>query len=231
MEGAPAAPSWHRREEARRIREIEEDRLEEVTRQATLEALYRYPSPAPKHFFGWLRETIAHHTLTFLKGELTDIQTVWHRADEAEAMQAVLAGLEGADPPPMAERSHFDRWQRRIRPLYDAVGAYTEIAEVRQACHTAVARLAPRQRQVINEHFYGGREAADIAAGMRVSWLTIYNTKAQALSNLHDDDCFFMALCGLRLVRDSVRKEQLAERYPDGRLPDGRRLIHIHEAA
>jgi hypothetical protein len=46
-----------------------------------------------------------------------------------------------------------------------------------------------------------------------------------------DDDCFFMALCSMRLVRDSERKAQLREKYPDGRLKDGRRIVHINEAA
>ncbi len=60
---------------------------------------------------------------------------------------------------------------------------------------------------------------------------TVYNSKAQALRNLNDDDCFFMALCGMRLVRDSERRAQLMEKYPDGRLKDGRRIVHIDEAA
>jgi hypothetical protein len=44
------APDWHRREEAKRLREIEKHRLYEVTFDAVLEALYRYPTPSPARF-------------------------------------------------------------------------------------------------------------------------------------------------------------------------------------
>ena len=40
LEGPSAAPAFHRREEARRIRDIERERLFDVTRTASLEALY-----------------------------------------------------------------------------------------------------------------------------------------------------------------------------------------------
>jgi hypothetical protein len=64
-----------------------------------------------------------------------------------------------------------------------------------------------------------------------VSPSTIYNQKATAQRKLHDDDCFFFALSRLGAVRDRVRAESLAEKYPDGRLPDGRRIVHIGLAA
>lgn len=109
LEGSSAVPALHRREEARRIRDIERERLFDVTRMATLEALYRYPSPPPANFFGWLRETIAHRTLDFVRGE------------DAEAMQAFLSGLETASPPALADDRGLARWRRRmgVHPLYD----------------------------------------------------------------------------------------------------------------
>jgi RNA polymerase sigma factor (sigma-70 family) len=233
LEGSGPTPSWHRREEARRVDEIERERLFEVTRQATLETIYRYPSPPPKHFFGWLRESIAHRTLNFLQKELSELETAVYHADEAAAMQALLAGLGDAKPPLLADSAGFASWRFRARqrPLYEAVQGFWRLDQVRSICRTALDRLPPGQRAVIASHFYEGMEAQDIADERGVSRSTVYNLKAQGLQKLHDDDCFFVALCGLRIVRDKVRREALAERYPDGRLPDGRRLVVIDEAA
>jgi len=86
------APAAFRREEAKRLAEIERGRLVDVTRQAMFEAIDRFPSPPPKHLFGWLRETVAHFTLNFLHGELAEVQTTRLRAQEAEAMQASSGG-------------------------------------------------------------------------------------------------------------------------------------------
>jgi hypothetical protein len=60
--------NWGNREEARMIRHIEREQLFDVTREAALEAVFRYPSPPPPRFFLWLRETIAHRALDKLKG-------------------------------------------------------------------------------------------------------------------------------------------------------------------
>lgn len=230
LEGSSASPSWHRREEARRVNDIERDRLHDVTRQAVVEALYKYPSSSPAHFFGWLRETIAHRTLDFLGGELAEIEIATHRLEENEAIQAVLAGLEGAEAPAATERPGYRRWERRMLPLYPAVGKFSEIAGVRRVCRTAVGRLPAKQQAVIEKHFYEGLEPQQIADESGVSRSTVYNHKAQALRNLHEDDCFFIALCGLRVVRDSARRANLMERHPDGHLPDGRRVVYIDAA-
>jgi hypothetical protein len=69
----------------------------------------------------------------------------------------------------------------------------------------------------------------DLAAHRGVSSSTIYNTKQQAQARLRADDCFFAALHGIGVVRD--RALALAVRYPDGRMPDGRRIVHIDHAA
>lgn len=231
LEGSSPAPSWHQREEAKRVSDIERDRLHDVTRHAVVEALYKYPTTSPPHFFGWLRETVAHRTLDFLGGELSEIEIATHRREESGAIQAVLAGLEGADGPVAAERPGYGRWERRMLPLYPTVAKFSEVAEVRQVCRTAVKRLPPKQQDVIEKHFYGGLEPQQIALETGVSRSTVYNHKAQALRNLHKDDCFFMALCAMRIVRDSARRATLMARHPDGRLPDGRRLVYVEMAA
>lgn len=85
LDGPSPTPSANRREEAKRVAAIERDRLAEVTRVAVFEAIYRFPSPAPNHLFGWLRETVAHFTLDFLKEELAELETSSLRYREAEA--------------------------------------------------------------------------------------------------------------------------------------------------
>lgn len=230
LEGSSTSSIWHRREEARRVNDIERDRLHDVTRHAVVEALYKYPSSSPAPFFGWLRETVAHRTLDFLGGELAEIEIATHRLEEGEAIQAVLAGLEGIEAPAATERPGYRRWERRMLPLYPAVAKFSEIAGVRRVCRTAVDRLPAKQRMVIEKHFYDGLEPQQIAEESGVARSTVYNHKAQALHNLHEDDCFFMALCGLRVVRDSARRAKLIERYPDGHRPDGRRMVYIDAA-
>ena len=45
------------------------------------------------------------------------------------------------------------------------------------------------------------------------------------------DDCFFTALYQLGILRDRTRAAEIAARYPNGRLPDGRRIVVIDQAA
>lgn len=226
-----AAPAANRREEARRVAAIERDRLSEVTRVAVFEAIYRFPSPAPNHLFGWLRETVAHFTLDFLKEELAELETSTLRGREAEAMQAFLGGFEEVEPPSLGEEGGFRNWHFGVRWLYGPVAEYLNYHEVRSVCRTAVDRLPRRQRDVIDGEFYNQETPQEIAQRQGVARSTVYNSKAQALASLGKDDCFFMALCGMELVRDSERRAQIEEKYPEGRLKDGRRIVHIDQAA
>lgn len=223
-------PSSHRREEVRRLNEIERDRLHDVTRDAVMHALYRYPSPPPAHFFGWLKQTVSFRTLDFLRDELSELETTSPRREEADAMQAFLAGFAGASPPALGEEGGFRRWHFQVRSLWEPTERYLRLREVRTICRTAVDRLPKKQRAIIDAEFYAGMEPAKIAEQQGIKRSTVYNHKAQALRNLHEDDCFFMALCGMEIVRDVVRRDQLREKYPEGRLPDGRRIVHIEAA-
>lgn len=51
------------------IKHVERQELSDVTREAALEALFKFPSPAPDGLFPWLRETIAYRALDKLRGE------------------------------------------------------------------------------------------------------------------------------------------------------------------
>jgi hypothetical protein len=52
-----------RRGEMKVLHYIERQRLEDVTRNAVLEAIVSYPATSPASLFGWLRETIAQRAL------------------------------------------------------------------------------------------------------------------------------------------------------------------------
>jgi hypothetical protein len=76
-----------------------------------------------------------------------------------------------------------------------------------------------------------GGEPRQFAARRRVATSTVYNHKAQALRNLHGDDVFFSGVYALGKVRDHARAKAIAERYPEGRLANGRRTVAIDQAA
>jgi DNA-directed RNA polymerase specialized sigma24 family protein len=225
--------SWANREEARMIRHAERERLYDVTREAALEAVFRYPAKPPARFFLWLRETIAQRALDKLRAELPQALTVSNSAEEAEAIQDVLAGFENVDPPAKSDRGGYRAWraQVRMRDVFDVVTEFFQHDPVVEACRVAVGRLPKAQREIIDGVFYNDIEVPDLAERRDVSPSTIYNHKAKAQETLRTDDVFFSTLYSLQRVRDRVRAQRLAASYPDGVLPDGRRIVHIDQAA
>jgi DNA-directed RNA polymerase specialized sigma24 family protein len=228
-----SSTSWHRREEAMRLAEVERQTLFDVTRAALLDVLYRYPTPPPKKFFSWLRATIAHGALDHLRHELPDLETTKRTRAEAEAIQEALHDLQSLESPEMRAAPNLAYWRRQIhmRDVFEIAESYYEHATVRHICSAAVGRLPLRQREVVEFLFFQGGEPDELATSRSIATSTVYNHKAQALRNLHADDIFFTSLCALGKVRDQARAEQLAKRYPDGRLRDGRRVVHIDQAA
>lgn len=224
--------NWGNRAEARMIQHVERQQLFDVTREAALEALYKFPTPAPDRFFRWLREAIAHRALDKLRGDLPEVAASKHSAAEAEAIQAALAGFEQVEGPTMSDRSGIRSWRSRVhmRDVFDVVEDFFQNDAVREACQAAVGRLPERQREVITGYFFEEAAVPDLAERRGVSESTIYNHKSQAEKKLHDDDLFFSALITLDRVRDRARVESLAERYPGGLYPDGRRIVHIEAA-
>lgn len=230
LEEPTAEPSAYRREEAKRVNEIDRGRVHDLARDAVMHALYRYPSPSPDHFFGWLKETVAYRALDFLRDELAERDTTYRR-DEAEALQEFLAGFDDVAPPALGQEGGFRRWRIQVWSLYEPARLYMQFREVKSLCRIAVDRLPRKQQAIIEAEFYEGKRAGEIAQERGIARSTVYNHKAQALRNLHDDDCFFMALCGMEIVRDAVRRDRILEKCPDGRLPDGRRIVFIQNAA
>lgn len=231
LDARPAGPAsdWRRREEASRLHEIDHQQMLDVVRVAMLEALHAYPSPPPDRLFPWLRATVAHGALTQLKRELPEILTTSRTAVEASAMQEALAGLSVFEAPRMREAAGRAAWRREIdmRSVFAIAQEYYRHGEVRKTCAAAVGRLGVRQREVIRALFFEGVLPRELAARRKVTRSTVYNHKSQALRRLENDDVFFAALCELGQVRDRARVLELRRRYPDGRLPDGRRIVAI----
>jgi hypothetical protein len=102
---------WRDRTQARTIQQIERQTLYDVTREAIVEAIFRYPTPPPDKLFPWFRTVASRHALIQLRKDLTDAKTSMGAA-EAEALQLALAGLEDADSPAMRERGGLWKWRR-----------------------------------------------------------------------------------------------------------------------
>ncbi len=237
VRGGLAAPvkdvKWSNTSEARMLDYVERERLYDVTREAALRAVFRYPIPAPKAFFPWLRGAIAFGALESLKGELPQMTFADSRATEAEAVQLALAGLDSTGEPTFGERAGMRRWRASIdlRDVFETVDRLHHSDRVRTVCRSAMGRLAPAQRDVIDGYYFTESTVVQIAERRGVSPSTVYTQKQKAEQHLRDDDRFFHLLHGLGRVRDSARARLIEAKYPGGIRPDGRRHVVISDAA
>lgn len=148
LDGCLKDVNWGNRAEARMIQHVERQQLFDVTREAALEALFKFPTPAPKRLFPWLRETIAYRALDKLRGDLPELATSSHSAAEAEAIQEVLAGFERLKEPVRSDRSGMRAWRagpharrlRRGRGLLPERRRQGGLSGGRRAAPTAPAR-------------------------------------------------------------------------------------------
>lgn len=225
--------SWLQRGEARLVEHLDREALYDVTRYATLEAIYRYPADC-RALFAWFRETIAHRALDHLRSELSQHEHRGIAAVEADALQGALAGLQDQDAPPRNELSDFARWAEGldVREIYGTVGEFNRRdGSLRRACNNAIRRLPRLQQHTINALFFDGVPVDELSRLRAVAPSTIYNTNSHAKRNLSRDDLFFTALHGLGHVRDQARAEELQRLYPDGLTPKGQRVVTIPRAA
>jgi len=229
---APKDVTWANRQEAQVIHRIERESLYDVTREAALEALFRYPSKSPDRFFLWLRETIAHRALDKLIAELPEAECYAPNAAAAEALQNALAGFDQVEEPDMRGRAGLRQWRMRIhmRDVFASVEQFFDHNPVREACQEAVGRLPRRQFDAVDGYFFRGASVEALAEARGVSPSTIYNQKIQGQKKLRGDETFFSTLLSLGAITEEARRQHLAEKYPDGRLPDGRRVVHIEAA-
>jgi hypothetical protein len=223
---------WRDRTQARTIREIERQTLYDVTREAIVEAIFLYPTPPPARLFPWFRTVACRHALLELRKDLTDAKTSMSAA-EAEALQLALAGMDDVTAPAMRDRHGLWTWRHsfHLRSVYEAVEVFYDEGRVRRACRAAVGRLPRVQAEVINGLFFQTKTPDQLAVARNVARSTIYNHKAKAAKHMENDDCFFIALFQLGRLRDQTRAAEIAARYPGGRLPDGRRIVVIDDAA
>jgi DNA-directed RNA polymerase specialized sigma24 family protein len=228
----PEPVDWSDRTQARMICEIERETLYDVTREAVMEAIFRYPAEGARTLFPWFRTVVARHALFQLRKDLTDDNTSLTGA-EAEALQLALADLDNAEPPAMRERTGLGWWRRQlpVRDLYGTVEDFYRHGTVRRVCNGAIGRLPRVQAEVIDGLFFQERTPDDLAHLRGCSRSTIYNNKAKATRNMEEDDCFYAALFRLGILRDQTRAAEIRRRYPDGRHPSGRRIVLIDEAA
>lgn len=233
LEPAQEGVDWRNRAEARHIRHIEKESLYDVTRTGVLEALFRYPTTAPERFFPWLRNTVAHRALDHLGDELPELEPLRHNAEEAQALQQAMHGFKELEAPRMRDRAGLRQWRLRfdMRSVFEVVDSYYSQSPVCSACRDAVDRLPRVQKDVIDALYFEGVQVRDIAAQRHVAESTVRNNHKQARENLHDDDGFFLALHALGKVRGAARAQSIKARYPNGHLPDGRRIVAIDEAA
>lgn len=158
------------------IRHVERESLYDVTREAALEAVFRYPAPAPPRFFLWLRETIAHRALDKLRGELPEAATSGMGAPEAEAMQRAglsrrkdlsCASVEGCESGELRSRCAMSStWSRS--------SSHTTLSGKRVARPLVACRGSAPD---IDGSFYDEVDVPALAAQRRASTSTVYNQK------------------------------------------------------
>ena len=220
----------HRRSEAKMLAQIEADRLQSAATHALLEVIARYPTPRPELFFPWIKNAIGHRLLNVLRDELHGSNPRGIASAEHAAMTNVLADLDALEAPDVAVDSPARRDVRRVAErdsLPALAGRYATHRAVKEVCRRAIGRLAPRQREVVEDVLLGNESPAQFAKQRGVTRSTVNNHASQARRRLHDDDIFFVELHRMRIVRDQARLAVIQTRYPTGYMPDGRRRISI----
>ncbi|MDE3133380.1 MAG: hypothetical protein KGL15_04880 [Acidobacteriota bacterium] len=229
----PTPIDWKDRIQARTIQEIERQTMFDVTREAIIQAIFLYPTPPPDKLFPWFRAVASRHALVQLKKDLTNDETGLSGA-EADALQLALADLDQVAAPEMRDdAAGLGQWRRRLglRGLYEAAGEFYRESGIATACREAIGRLPRVQGEVIEALFFREQTADQLAISRKVSRSTIYNNSLKAKNNMASDDCFYIALYQLGVLRDRTRAAEIAAKYPSGKLPDGRRIVEIDQAA
>ena len=143
------------REEVSRVARLDRDVLDQLIVEAMLKALASRPAPLPRLFFPWLKETLAHRALDFIAEEV--------RGDEE--IVALIDELLDGRPEVRLVSASFDSWLRtmNLAEMIDVSEDFASYIKTQSACKRAVERLAPGQRDVIEEHYFAERRLADIA--------------------------------------------------------------------
>jgi RNA polymerase sigma factor (sigma-70 family) len=210
----PGAEASARREEARRVNELDRDELDQVIQHALLDALLQCPRPLPRRFFPWLEAVLVHRALDHVRQDLTEHDTVLpHDNGIREVVEAVLADECAATAATFrapASPAHA-QWLRTLDldAIFELSHEYATYARTGSACERAVDRLPNRQRQVVQGHYFEAMTQLELAARHGLADSTIRNTHAGALRNLRRDDELFDVLEAVGKVRDYARRLEL----------------------
>lgn len=191
------------REELDRVERVDRDALDQMLVETMLSELATCPTPLPRYFFPWLKETLSHRALDYLAQEIGRDDAV------AEFIDEVLAER----PQGRLLAPSFDSWLRsmNVPEMIDASYDFASYIKTQSACKKAVDRLPAGQRDVIEGHYFEKRKLVEIAGETGRAASTVRNVHMQALGNLRRDDVLFTALESIGKVRDGSRARELAE--------------------
>lgn len=199
----PAAQGIDKREEVRRVNDLDRHDIDQVVHLALMESLYTCPRPFPRRFFLWLKETLAYRVLDHIRADMSV-----HTTDlpHDNGIQGVLNQVLQQRQTPASPR--FSQWIQTmdLNEIFDLAKEYASYARVRGACEKAVSRLPNRQQQVIRQHYFEAMTQEEIARTRGVADSTVRNTHMHALGSLRRDDEFFIVLEAVGQVRDRDRK-------------------------
>jgi RNA polymerase sigma factor (sigma-70 family) len=207
----PRAAGAHRREEVRRINELDRDELDQVVHHALLDALSTCPRPFPRRFFAWVETMLVHRALDHVRRDLTEHDTVMaHDVGIREVVERVLADERSAAfgaHRSIGSRGH-DQWVRTLDlpAMFELSAEYATYARTRSACERAVERLPGRQREVVQSHYFETMTQAEVAGQLGLAESSVRNSHAGALRNLRRDDDLFDVLEAVGKVRDRDRR-------------------------
>jgi RNA polymerase sigma factor (sigma-70 family) len=202
----PRAEGRFRREEAKRVNELDREELDQVVRHGLLDALYGCPRPLPRRFFPWLKNALAHRALDHVRGEIAQHESrLPGDAEIAAFLDRKLAERTDQGAVGHAQWVHT----MDLPSIFEVAEEYSSYARVRGACEQAVNRLPKRQRQVIQQHYFERMTQTAIAEAYNIAPSTIRNTHRDGLRNLRRDDDLFEVLEAVGQVRDRERRLKL----------------------
>jgi RNA polymerase sigma factor (sigma-70 family) len=195
--GETTAAGAANRSEARLIDRIDRAEFRSLAQAVLLDAFYVCPQPFPYHFFSWLENYLAHRALDQIRGELAEHDD----AIELSDLDRVLgeAASRGVRVAPASYREWIQTWD--VQSMFELADEFAGYRTMRSACRKAVQKLAHRQRDVIEQHYYEELTQASIAAARGVAESTVRNTHRAALANLRKDETLFALLEAIGRVR------------------------------
>jgi RNA polymerase sigma factor (sigma-70 family) len=216
IDADPGAAGIHQREGVERANELDREELDGVIQSALLEALVSCPRKFPRRFFPWLKVTLSHKALDYVRADLTEHDTLLPHDDGIRSVLDRVLGVDGHETVQALFRSRgssgYSQWIRTmdLPALFELAEEYATYAKVGSACRRAVDRLPERQRQVVQNHYYEEMTQAEIAEANGLADSSVRNSHSGALQNLRRDDDLFQVLEAVGKVRDRARREALA---------------------